>query len=58
MPQSELRLINKALEYLPESEIKQVPRHTRGIYVLYRQRKPLNGQRKRFDVALWHVGLC
>lgn len=56
MPQSELRLIKNALEYLPKSEIKQVPRRTRGIYVLYRQRKPLNGQRKRFDVV--YVGMA
>jgi hypothetical protein len=54
--QSELRLIKNALEYLPKSEIKQVPRQTRGIYVLCRQRKPLNGRRKRFDVV--YVGMA
>lgn len=55
MAQSELRLIKNALEYLPKSEIKQIPSRTRGIYVLYHQRRPLRGQRKRFDVV--YVGM-
>jgi hypothetical protein len=33
-----------------------VPKYTRGIYVLYHQRRQLNGQRKRFDVV--YVGLA
>ena len=37
MPQSELRLIQSALKYLPKSEIKQISRQTRGLYVLYHQ---------------------
>jgi hypothetical protein len=56
MPHSELRLIKNALEYLPKSEIKKVPKKTRGIYVLYHQRRPMIGQRKRFDVV--YVGMA
>jgi hypothetical protein len=56
MPQSELCLIKNAPEYLPKSELKKVPRLTRGIYVLYLQRRPLNGQRRRFDVV--YVGMA
>lgn len=55
MSQSELRLIKNALEYLPKSELNQIPKGRRGIYVLYHQRKPLNGQRRRFDVV--YVGM-
>ena len=39
MPQqSPLRLIKKAIEYVPHSDIERIPRGLRGIYVLYKKR--------------------
>ena len=39
MPISPLRLIKNSVEYCPRREIGDVPRYTRGIYVLYKYRR-------------------
>jgi len=36
MPISELRLIKRWQQFVPQSEIKQIPGKLRGIYVLYK----------------------
>jgi uncharacterized protein (DUF1697 family) len=38
MPISPLRLIKNSVEYCTRKEIGDVPRYTRGIYVLYKYR--------------------
>lgn len=52
MPVSELRLIKRCAEFLPQSEIKNVPAYTRGIYVLFNyHRKP-----DKYDVV--YIGMA
>lgn len=36
MPVSELRLIKRWQPLVPKSEVQQIPRKLRGIYVLYK----------------------
>lgn len=50
--ESELRLIKRCAEFISKEDIKKLPRYIRGIYVLYRQRKP----EKVFDVV--YVGMA
>jgi hypothetical protein len=39
MPISPLRLIRNATEFCTKKQINEVPRYTRGIYVLYKYRR-------------------
>jgi hypothetical protein len=39
MPQSESRFIKRCVEFQPHSEIKKIPHNTRGLYVLYDEKK-------------------
>ena len=50
-----LRLVHRSFEFAPRNDINYVPRHTRGIYVLYKKRRVASGQRQRFDVV--YIGL-
>lgn len=49
---SELRLIKRALEYVPKENINLVPYGTRGIYALYQ--KALNGE--NYDLV--YIGMA
>ena len=52
MEQSQLRLIKRCMEYIPEKDINNLPRGIRGIYVLYHKRPRIN----RYDVV--YVGMA
>lgn len=52
MPETELKLFKRFVEFQPRSEISRVPRGTRGIYVLLRWRRRL----RRYDVV--YVGMA
>lgn len=56
MAKSELRLIKRALEYVPQEDISEVPRGTRGIYALYKQRGPKNASSHHYDFV--YVGMA
>lgn len=56
MQKSELRLIKNALEFLPKEEISDIPRGTRGIYVLYKQRGPKSASSHHYDFV--YVGMA
>jgi len=56
MQKSELRLIKNALEYLPQSDIKVVPKKTRGIYVLYKRRGRASADEHHYDFV--YVGMA
>ena len=56
MPISEMKLIKNALEYVEQSEIRQVPKYTRGIYVLYTRRGRRSAERHHYDVV--YVGMA
>ena len=49
---SELRIIKRCAEFRPQEFYKQIPRHTRGIYVLLNWRPKLN----KFDVV--YIGMA
>jgi len=51
MEQSALRLVKRAIEYLPAEEVLRFPRGIRGIYVLYKYRPRLS----RYDVV--YIGM-
>lgn len=51
MPASELRLIKRCAEYLPQEDCNIVPRQTRGIYILLHYKS----KHKRYDVV--YVGM-
>lgn len=53
---SELRLIKNSLEYLPIEEMARIPRRTRGVYVLYKQRGYKNDPHHHYDVV--YVGMA
>ena len=53
MPISLLRLIKNSVEFCDKVEIKNVPRYTRGIYVLYKRR---SGNSDVFDVV--YIGMA
>ncbi len=42
MAVSELRLVKNSVEYLPQKELKRIPKLTRGIYVLYKENPTLD----------------
>ena len=52
MSVSELRLIKRCAEYLPQSHIKTITPFTRGIYVLFKKRRGLD----KYDVV--YVGMA
>ena len=52
MPVSELKLIKRCAEFLPRSQIKNIPHYRRGIYALLRRRPKLNA----FDVV--YIGIA
>jgi hypothetical protein len=54
MPQSELRLIKRCVEYKPKEEVSSLPRRLRGIYVLYKQRR--HRGKEKYDVL--YVGMA
>lgn len=56
MQKSELRLIKNALEYLPKDEVNIVPKGTRGIYVLYKQRGRASEDSHHYDFV--YVGMA
>ena len=59
MPVAPLRLIRRSFEFAPQEEYSKVPVGTRGIYVLYRRRRPRRGDdhgARRFDVV--YIGLA
>jgi hypothetical protein len=58
MPVAPLRLIRRCFEFAPQEVYVQVPASTRGIYVLYRRRRPLprDDAGRRFDVV--YIGLA
>ncbi len=56
MPQSELRLIKNALEYLPQTDIHTVPKGTRGIYVLYKRKGSKNAASNHYDFV--YIGMA
>ena len=47
MPVSELRLIKRCAEFLPKTQVEDVPRDARGIYTLLKYRRKL----KAYDVV-------
>lgn len=52
MPVSELKLIKRCAEFCEKKEIKNIPPHTRGIYVLFKHRPRLN----KYDVV--YIGMA
>ena len=52
MPVSELRLIKHSAEHLKRTQIKDVPKKTRGIYVLYKARPKIDA----YDVV--YIGMA
>lgn len=56
MAKSELRLIKRALEYVPQEEIGRVPKSTRGIYALYKRRGRKDASAHHYDFV--YVGMA
>jgi hypothetical protein len=59
VPQSELRLVKRIAEFVRKERVTDLPRRRRGIYVLYKKRRPLNHagkRRERYDVV--YVGMA
>ena len=56
MQKSELRLIKNVAEFLPKNEIEQIPRGTRGVYVLYKQRGPKSADSHHYDFV--YIGMA
>jgi hypothetical protein len=54
MPQSVLRLIKRAAEFIPKDHLAKLPRGRRGVYVLYRRR--VQSGKEKFDVV--YVGMA
>jgi hypothetical protein len=54
MPPSELRLIKRFAEFVPQERTLSVPKGIRGIYALYRRRR--TGGKYKFDVV--YVGMA
>ena len=52
MAVSQLKLIKHCVEFVPKDEIKNVPRRTRGIYVLFKYRPRLD----KYDVV--YIGMA
>lgn len=55
-PPSQLRLIKHSLEYLPQDEKLRIPKRTRGIYVLYKQRGRKSDERHHYDFV--YIGMA
>ena len=57
MPESDLRLIKRRIEFITHSEVSDLPSRLRGIYVLYKKRRKVrpNGN-PCFDVV--YVGMA
>ena len=55
-PPSQLRLIKHSLEYLERDEHLRIPRGTRGIYVLYKQRGLKSATEHHYDLV--YVGMA
>ncbi len=57
MTHSSLRLIRQCVEYVPIARASEVKRGLRGIYVLYRYRRPRRpGAKGRFNVV--YIGMA
>jgi hypothetical protein len=56
MPESLLRLVRRSKEFAPKEEIPEVPKRLRGIYVLYKQKRPNSRRNEKFDVL--YVGMA
>jgi len=56
MAKSELRLIKRALEYVPQEDITIVPKGTRGVYALYKRRGPKSASSHHYDFV--YVGMA
>ncbi len=52
MPVSELKLIKRCVEFIPQEEIGTIPPYTRGVYALYKYRPKL----QKYDVV--YVGMA
>ena len=50
MPISELKLIKRCVEFCEIDEIRDIPKNTRGIYVLFKQRKKIAKRPKKLRV--------
>jgi len=51
MPVSELKLVKRCVEFCEIAEIKKIPKNTRGIYVLFKQRRKFNKRSKKWRDA-------
>src|SRR5438552_3418062 len=57
MPESDLRLIRRRIEFITPSEVRDLPSRLRGIYVLYKKRRKVRPNGKPcFDVV--YVGMA
>jgi hypothetical protein len=59
MPVAPLRLIKRCFEFAPQADVDEVPDGLRGMYVLYRYRRPrsgVGGSKARFNVV--YVGIA
>jgi hypothetical protein len=54
MPVSELKLVKRCVEFCEISEIRQIPRNTRGIYVLFKHRRKRS--KDKYDVV--YIGMA
>jgi hypothetical protein len=52
MPETELKLLKRCVEFQPRTDIRKIPRGTRGIYALLRWRP----KTRRYDVV--YVGMA
>lgn len=52
MAVSQLKLIKHCVEFVPKDEVKNVPRRTRGVYVLFKYRPRLD----KYDVV--YIGMA
>ena len=56
MPVSDLRLIKNSVEYLSKDELHKIPKHTRGIYVLYKRRGRVRAESHHYDFVYVGIG--
>jgi len=56
MQKSEMRLISRALEFCPKSDISRVPTNVRGIYVLYKRRGKASADAHHYDFV--YIGMA
>lgn len=55
MPQSELKLIKRSLEYHPKDEVEAMPPRMRGIYALYKRRGTAHDRSHHYDLI--YIGM-